>query len=154
MASDDLQALEDWVQPILDRLAPAQRRHLTRKVAQDLRRRQRERIKSQRNPDGTPFKPRKSRHRTQSGARQRKAMFNKIRTARYLKAKGDGHTATVGFTGRVARIARTHEYGQTAKVEKNGPRHDYPTRVLIGFAPTDVEAIRADVIRHLDHIDG
>jgi hypothetical protein len=39
-AADPLVALEDWVAPLIARLAPSERRALARKVGQDLRRSQ------------------------------------------------------------------------------------------------------------------
>ena len=50
---------EEWVGPLLAKLDDQQRRALARNVARDLRRRQRERIRAQTNPDGTPYAPRK-----------------------------------------------------------------------------------------------
>ncbi|SDK78502.1 phage virion morphogenesis (putative tail completion) protein [Modicisalibacter muralis] len=146
---DDLDALEEWAAPLIARLEPRQRRALTRRVALDLRRAQRERIKAQQNPDGTPFEPRKPQHRAQQGAIRRKAMFSKIRTAKYLKAKGNGDTAEVGFVGRVARIARVHQKGLRARVDRDGPMYDYPARRLVGFSAADRELIRDSLIDHL-----
>ncbi|MBZ9576724.1 phage virion morphogenesis protein [Modicisalibacter sp. MOD 31.J] len=148
--SDDLQALEDWVAPLLARLDAGQRRQLARRVALDLRRSQRERIKAQQNPDGTPFAPRKPQYRAQQGAIRRKAMFAKIRTAKYLKARAQGDTAEVGFVGRVAHIARIHQEGLRARVDRDGPYYDYPERRLVGITDADRQRILDGVIDHLD----
>ena len=59
MATDSLQQLEDWAAPLLAKISPAEQRKLVRSIATDLRRRQVARIKAQRNPDGTPYAPRK-----------------------------------------------------------------------------------------------
>ena len=147
---DDLDALEDWVAPLIAKIGAKQRRALARKVAQDLRRSQRERIKAQQNPDGTAYAPRKPQHRAQQGAIRRRAMFSKIRTAKYLKAKGTSDVAEVGFVGRVARIARVHQEGLRARVDRDGPRYDYPERRLIGYSRADRELIQDSVLRHLD----
>ncbi len=146
---DDLQALEDWVAPLLAQLDRKARRTLARQVAQDLRRAQRERIKAQQNPDGTPYEPRKPQHRAQQGAIRRRAMFAKIRTAKYLKARGSLEGAEVGFVSRVARIARVHQEGLRARVDRDGPRVRYPERRLVGFSHADRELIQDSVLRHL-----
>ncbi|SHF00431.1 phage virion morphogenesis (putative tail completion) protein [Modicisalibacter ilicicola DSM 19980] len=149
---DDLDALADWVAPLLAKVEPKQRRALARKVARDLRRSQRERIKAQQNPDGTAYAPRKPQHRAKQGAIRRKAMFSKIRTAKYLKAKGSLESAEVGFVGRVAHIARIHQEGLRAKVDKDGPHYDYPERRLIGFSASDRELIQDALLKHLTEL--
>jgi hypothetical protein len=45
-------------------------------------------------------------------------MFNKVRTTKYLKTTQDENQLSVGFYGRVARIARVHQEGLTDKVAK------------------------------------
>ncbi|SFU01454.1 phage virion morphogenesis protein [Halomonas saccharevitans] len=147
--ADDLQALEDWVTPMLAQLDRKARRTLARKVAQDLRRAQRERIKAQQNPDGTPYAPRKPQHRAQQGAIRRRTMFTKIRTAKYLKARGTAEGAEVGFVGRVAHIARVHQEGLRARVDRDGPRVSYPERRLLGLSDADHQLIQDSVLRHL-----
>lgn len=147
--TNDLQALEDWVTPLLDNLSSKERRALARRVAQALRRSQRERIKAQQNPDGSPYAPRKPQRRAQKGAIRRRTMFAKIRTAKYLKARAQGDTAEVGFVGRVVRIARVHQDGLRANVDRDGPRVTYTQRRLIGFSDADRELIQDTVLRHL-----
>lgn len=146
---DELQALENWVAPLLAKLDPKARRTLARRVAQDLRRAQRERIKAQQNPDGTPYAPRKPQHRAKQGAIRRRAMFQKLRTARYLKARGTPNKAEVGFVGRVAHIARIHQEGLHGRVDRNGPRVRYPERRLLGYRHEDRELIQDAVLRHI-----
>lgn len=152
MSDDDLQALEDWAAPLLDRLEAKERRRLARLVARDLRRSQRKRIKAQQNPDGTPYAPRKPQLRAQAGGIRRKAMFTKLRTAKYLKARATAGTAVVGFVGRVAKIARIHQEGLRAKVDRDGPMYDYPARRLVGFTPADRELIRDALLNHLTEL--
>ncbi|MEQ9131162.1 MAG: phage virion morphogenesis protein [Salinisphaeraceae bacterium] len=148
--SNDLAALEEWAAAPLRRLQPQQRRRLTREIAYDLRRRQRERIKGQQNPDGTPYAPRKPQMRRQQGAIRRKGMFTKLRTAKYLKARGGTDVATVGFSGRAAAIARIHHYGLRAKVDRDGPQYNYPRRALLGFAG-ERDDIADIILRHVTH---
>jgi phage virion morphogenesis protein len=146
--SDDLEALERWVEPLIAKLGPAERRRLARQVARDLRISQRERIKAQQNPDGSAYQPRAA-LRGQAGSIRRRAMFTKLRTARFMKMKAGPNAAAVSFTGRVARIARVHQLGLRARVEPGGPLHNYPRRELLGFTRADRERIRDSLIDHL-----
>jgi phage virion morphogenesis protein len=151
--SDDLCAIEQWAGALLARLQPGQRRILTRKIAQDLRRSQVQRIASQQAPDGAPYAARKQRKnlRGKKGRikRQKAAMFEKIRTQKNLKIEQDENQLSVGFFGRVARIARVHQEGLTDKVAKKGPVYHYPVRPLLGFSATDQALIRDVLLRHV-----
>lgn len=140
--TDDLDALEDWIGPLIERLEPGERRKLARDIARTLRKRQAARIKRGENPDGSPFAPRKPQARAQAGAIRRGAMFTKIRQAKYLKGRGMADAASVGFAGRVARIARVHQYGLGDNVDRNGPWHDYPERRLLGYSDADRAVVR------------
>lgn len=151
--ADDLQALEDWAAPLLARLEAKERRRLARAIARDLRRSQRERIKSQTNPDGTPYVPRKpQKWRARQGGIRRKAMFSKLSTAKWLKATARGDAAVVGFFGSVARLARTHQYGLRDRVDRDGPTIEYPQRELLGFTDHDRELIVDSLLTHLGSV--
>ena len=144
---NDMQLLELWAAPLLGRLQPAARSAMARQLARDLRRSQAQRIASQQSPSGAPFAPRRRRAEPLRGKRgkvrrKKDAMFAKLRTSRWLKAKGDGNVAEVGFFGRVARLARVHQEGLRDRVDRNGPVVTYPRRELIGFSPADVQMIR------------
>ncbi|GHE20110.1 phage virion morphogenesis protein [Halomonas urumqiensis] len=147
--NDDLDALENWAAPLLERMQPAERRKLGRDIARELRKRQAGRIKAQQNPDGKPFAPRKPQARAQAGAIRRGAMFTKIRQAKYLKASGQGDAARIGFFGRVSRIARVHQEGLRAKVDRNGPWYDYPERRLLGYSDADRAVVRDMILDRL-----
>ncbi|MGA6673752.1 phage virion morphogenesis protein [Escherichia coli] len=77
-------------------------------------------------------------------------MFAKLRTARYLKARGDAGGLTVGYDGVAARIARVHQFGERDRVAA-GVYTDYPARELLGITPAD-ERLIAD--RLLNRIAG
>lgn len=147
----DLEALEDWAGPLLRRIEPAGRAKLARTLAQQLRRSQQQRIAAQRNPDGSGFAPRKhSKLRGKQGRVKRKAkMFQKMRTASYLKARGDSALVTVGFTGRIARIARVHQEGLRDQVAPRGPFGQYQQRELLGFTENDLSEIRTLFLQHI-----
>lgn len=55
---DDLSEIERLAGALLRQLEPAQRRALLRSMSRDVVKRQRSRIASQKNPDGSPFAPR------------------------------------------------------------------------------------------------
>ncbi|MGZ7913730.1 phage virion morphogenesis protein, partial [Pseudomonas aeruginosa] len=133
--ADSLQALEDWAGPILRALEPGPRAALARSLARDLRRSQQTRVMAQRNPDGSAYEPRKKRElRGKQGRIRRKIkMFQKLRTVRYLRAKGDAQAITVSFAGRVTRIARVHQYGLKDRAERGAPEVRYAQRRLLGF---------------------
>ncbi|NNA36957.1 phage virion morphogenesis protein [Pseudomonas lundensis] len=150
MASD-LEALEDWAGVLLARLEPAERSKLARTIGQQLRRSQQKRLVAQQNPDGSKFAPRKQRNlRGKQGRIRRKlAMFKKLRTASYLKVRGDSNAVTVGFTGRIARIARVHQYGLKDRAEPGAPDVRYEQREVLGFTDADLDLIRDSLLAHL-----
>lgn len=146
--SDDLQQLNDWIAPLIDKLGATERRALAKEVARDLRRSQRDRIKAQEEPDGTPFEPRKN-LADRSGRVRRKGMFSKIRQSKYMKIRTSADEAAVTFAGRVAHIARVHQEGRRARVERGGPQYNYPERRLLGYTRADRERIQKSLIDHL-----
>ena len=144
----ELKQLDNWLTPLIENLSAKERRVLAREVARDLRIANRERIKAQTNPDGTPYEPRSQLH-GRRGRIRRKAMFTGLRTAKYLRIKTTADEAAVGFLGRVARIARVHHYGLRDRVEKGGPQHQYARRELIGITAKDADRIAESVLNHL-----
>lgn len=149
--ADPLDDLSDWLTPLITRLQPTERTRLARQVAQGLRRSQQQRIVTQRNPDGSAHAPRKPRAlRAKAGRIKGKArMFTKLRTARYLKAQGRADGAVVGFTGRIARIARVHQYGLRDRPAPGARDVQYAKRELLGFNFQERDAIRNLVLAHL-----
>ena len=59
-----------------------------------------------------------------------------------MNPKGDGQSITIGFTGRVARIARVHQYGLKDRAEANAPAVRYEQREVLGFTKADLKFIR------------
>jgi len=151
--SDDLDQLTKLAEAMIAGMSAEQRRRATRAIGAELRRSQAARIAAQVNPDGTPFEPRKPRLRShhkvadRAKARRtsvaRKAMFAKLRTNRFLRAKTDADTVEVGFTGRAAQIARVHQEGLRDKVDPkhSGVETTYPVRRLLGIAGDDRDMI-------------
>ncbi|MDT6962690.1 phage virion morphogenesis protein [Cupriavidus sp. SZY C1] len=136
----DLDDLTAWAGALLHNLAPSQRRTLMRAIAAELRRRQTLRIAAQRNPDGTPYQPRKPRLRAKAGSVRRK-MFGKLRTARFMKTQADANSAAVEFAASVRRIAAVHQFGLRDRVNRGGLVVEYAQRELLGLADGDVERL-------------
>gem|GEM_PF-103570 len=217
MTQDDLEILEDWVEPLIAKLEPAQRKALAREIGTALRKSQQQRIRKQKNPDGSAYASRvgkKKRRRARKRLRfiyekpghepeereilnwfstpetyfgfdqkhagelrtfkkrrvvrvierdltpvvdpraksnrgkQNDAMFEKLRTARYMKMKATANQVSIGYEGRIARIAKIHQLGKTAPVNSH-VRYDYPERELLGATPDDIEMVHDMIIRHL-----
>lgn len=150
--ADDLTLLEDWAGALLNQLGPTGRRKAAKAVAAALRTSQQRRIAQQQNPDGSPYAPRKpqpGKLRGKRGRIKRAAMFSKLRSATYLKARADADTATVEFAGHAANIASVHQYGRTDKVNKHGTVVRYPRRILLGFSDDDRQLVRNVLIDQL-----
>ncbi|EDJ1071723.1 phage virion morphogenesis protein [Salmonella enterica] len=146
--SDDLLQLHRWADGLLAKLSPASRTQLAREIARSLRQSQSNRIAAQKNPDGSPFATRKPQLRSKKG-RIRRQMFRKLRTARYMKRKGDGQGATIAFISSVRHMAAVHQYGLRDRVNRYGLEVDYPQRQLLGFSQQDYLQLQSIIMRHL-----
>ena len=147
--SDPLDTLNSPFQGLVENLAPKSRRAIAREIARNLRTSQAKRIAAQRNPDGTPYEPRKPQLRRKSG-RIRRTMFSKMRTAKHLKTSATENAATVHFTGRTEQIAKVHQFGLRDRVNaRRGIFAKYPSRKLLGFSAADIEMVQDTVINHL-----
>lgn len=130
---DNIHQVEDWLNALLEKLGPAERRKLMRDVATKLRQQQQQNIRMQKNPDGSGFEPRKVSGRAKQG-RVKNQMFSKLRTTKYMKIRTTTDTAEVGFDAKAQRIARVHHYGLRDRVRKGGPVITYARRELVGFS--------------------
>ena len=137
---------------LIANLSPQARRSLGRKIGQALRKSQANRIARQQNPDGSAFEPRKPRKDfgKKKGRIKRKAMFAKLRTAKYLKVRSNANEVAVGFTESSSIIANIHQYGLIWKVNQHlANKVQYCQRELLGFAESDVELIENLIIEQL-----
>ena len=137
---------------LINNLTPQARRQLAQKIGTQLRINQRDRITRQQNPDGTAFEPRKPQKklRAKNGRIKRKAMFAKLRTARFLKVRSNASQVIIGFNGSAAAIANIHQYGLPAKVRQNREyKVQYAQRELLGFSDQDLEMIENLVLEQL-----
>ena len=149
----ELDAIESWAGHLLSTLEAPARRAVLRDIARELRRSQQARIARQTNPDGTPYKARKPRAKKQlrdkAGRIRRNAMFAKLRQARYLRTESDAVGLAIGFAGRIARLARVHQFGERVRAAPGGLEYKYPARALLGVSSEDLEMIRNRLIAHL-----
>lgn len=145
---NDAHELDAYLAGLLAKLEAPQRRALARAVAVELRRRQSARIAEQRNPDGTPYEPRKPQLRHKRGSIRRK-MFTRLRMARYMRIEADPNTAVLTFAGTALRIATVHHFGLRDRVNKNGLTAKYPPRELLGFNNADLGRVTDLVLQHL-----
>ena len=129
---DMAQGLREWLDGLALSLEPAQSKQLMLSLAQGLRVRTRQRINTQRDPEGNRFIPRK---RQQIGRIRRGAMFSKL--PRQLKTDYSSDHAAVGFAGRQAKIARVHQYGLSDRPSRRQQPVRYLRRELVGFSPDD-----------------
>ena len=109
----ELTALQERLAGLIASLSPAARRQMAAEIAKKLRTSQQQRIKRQQAPDGTPYAARKRQPVRSKKGRIKREMFAKLRTSRFMKAKGSDSAAVVEFTGKVQRMARVHQIGQT-----------------------------------------
>ena len=147
--TDNLHALEDWAGALLARLEPGARRQLNQQIGRELRRSQQQRVASQRNPDGTAYAPRKPRKLRGKVGRIKRQMFTKLRQAAHLKLRSTPDAIAISFMGRVARIARVHQYGLRDRPERGQADVQYDRRELLGFTDADLDLIRDRLLEHL-----
>ncbi|WP_261644427.1 phage virion morphogenesis protein [Erwinia mallotivora] len=143
-----LDAFDARLNALIGNLSPAARKEMARNIAKRLRAGQQQNIKRQQAPDGTPFKPRRSAARKKTG-RVKREMFAKLRTAKYLKAKGTDADAVVEFTGNVQRMARVHHYGLRDRPARGGKEVRYEERPLLGLNNYHLEIIMHEILHAL-----
>lgn len=145
---NELSPFDAHLAGLITALSPQSRKSLAVAVSKRLRASQQQNIKRQQAPDGTPYAPRKTPLCNTKRLRDR-AMFSKLRTTRYMKAKGSGDEAVVEFVGRVKRMANVHHYGLRDRPTPHSADVKYEARPLLGFSPADVQMIEAAVVEHL-----
>lgn len=140
--------LEAELAALIAQLEPRARQTLARTIAKTLRADQQQRIRAQRNPDGSPYVPRKPQRRQRG--RIRNQMFTKLRQARYLQTQSTASQATVAFAGRVQKIARVHQLGLPDRPSRFADfKVAYPSRALLGFDAAAIEHIKNHILDHL-----
>ncbi|KAA0510354.1 phage virion morphogenesis protein [Enterobacter vonholyi] len=142
----EFKPFDDRLNSLIAALSPAARRKLAGEIAKELRKSQQQRIKLQKAPDGSPYQARKRQPLRAKTGRIKRAMFQKLRTSRYMKATGRENSAVVEFTGKVQRIAQIHQYGLKDRPNTHGKEVQYAERPLLGFSFEDEILIRDLVI--------
>ncbi|AFP70388.1 phage virion morphogenesis protein [Enterobacter kobei] len=142
----EFKPFDDRLNGLIAALSPASRRKLAGEIAKELRKSQQQRIKQQKAPDGSPYQARKRQPLRAKTGRIKRAMFQKLRTSRYMKATGRENSAVVEFTGKVQRIARVHQYGLKDRPNANAKDVQYDKRQLLGFSQKDLKHIELLVI--------
>lgn len=138
--TDIEQELSDWLKPYLHGASSSGRREFGRAVSRYLWKSQSERIRDQKNPDGSPFESRK---------KGRKAMFEKIRKRPNLRSRYSDSEVWVGFRGRVGRIAKVHQEGLFIAPGPGQKKVRYAERQLLGYTRQDIEQIKNLAEAHL-----
>lgn len=146
---NDFKPFDDQLAGLIAALSPAGRRRLAGEIAKQLRTAQQQRIKQQKAPDGSPYQARKRQPLRAKSGRIKRAMFQKLRTSRYMKAGGREHSAVVEFTGKVQRIARVHQYGLKDRPNAHAQDVQYAERQLLGFNRGEIYAIENLILRYL-----
>ncbi|KJQ17754.1 tail protein [Enterobacter hormaechei] len=148
----DFKTFDNQLAGLLAALSPAGRRKLAGEIAKQLRTAQQQRIKQQKAPDGSPYQARKRQPLRAKKGRIKRAMFQKLRTNRYMKTSGRENGAVVEFTGKVQRIARVHQYGLKDRPNPNAKVMQYPERQLLGFCKEDLSAIENFILTQIDEV--
>ncbi|EOA5115184.1 phage virion morphogenesis protein [Citrobacter freundii] len=146
---NEFKPFDDKLAGLIGALSPASRRRLAADIAKELRRSQQQRIKQQKAPDGTPYQERKRQLLRAKSGRIKRAMFQKLRTSRYMKASGRNDAAVVEFTGKVQRIAQVHQFGLNDRPNSHARDVKYPERELLGLSQDDRKNIEKQVFKHL-----
>lgn len=148
----DFKPFDDKLAGLLAALSPAVRRKLAGDIAKELRKSQQQRIKQQKSPDGSPYQARRRQPLRAKTGRIKRAMFQKLRTNRYMKATGRENSAVVEFTGKVQRIARVHQFGLKDRPNQFSCEVVYPERQLLGITTIDSKSIESLIFDKLNKI--
>ena len=136
----DFSGLTDWLQRIETQLDDGQKQALMRRITTRLRQQWSQRIRSQVDPSGAGFIPRKAKGRKFRSKRVKTgAMFTK--TPRLLKTAYSTSHAEIGFAGRMAAIMAVHQYGQVARPSPTVRPVQYAVRETVGFSSEDEQLI-------------
>ena len=139
----ELTALQERLAGLIASLSPAARRQMAAEIAKTPRTSQQQRIKRQQAPDGTPYAARKRQPVRSKKGRIKREMFAKLRTSRFMKAKGSDSAAVVEFTGKVQRMARVHQYGLKDRPNRNSRDVQYEARPLLGYSSSDLQKVES-----------
>lgn len=145
----DFKPFDDRLNGLITALSPPARRKLAGEIAKQLRAVQQQRIKQQKAPDGSPYQVRKRQPLRAKTGRIKRAMFQKLRTSRFMKATGRENSVVVEFTGKVQRIARVHQYGLEDRPSSYTSNVQYAKRQLLGLSRYDKDFVEGIIYDYL-----
>ncbi|WHZ39286.1 phage virion morphogenesis protein [Rahnella bonaserana] len=145
----ELTAFDTRLAGLIEALSPQSRKAMAATIAKRLRKHQQQRIKQQVTPEGQPFTPRRPQPLRAKKGRIKREMFAKLRTAKYMKAKGTDRDAVVEFTDQVQWMAKVHQYGLRDRPSINAKQIIYSSRPLIGFDINDLKLIEESLIQKM-----
>uniref|UniRef100_UPI0035C6637D phage virion morphogenesis protein n=1 Tax=Serratia quinivorans TaxID=137545 RepID=UPI0035C6637D len=146
---NELKPFDDKFAALIAGLSASSRRQMAAEIAKRLRTSQQGRIKRQQAPDGSPYADRKRQPIRSKKGRVKREMFAKLRTNRYMKAKGSANEALVDFAGRVQRIARVHQEGLRDRPNRYSREVQYEARPLLGYDLNDKRMVENIMIAYL-----
>ncbi|MGC6386649.1 phage virion morphogenesis protein [Ewingella sp. S1.OA.A_B6] len=142
----ELTAFDSRLAALIAALSPQSRKAMAATIAKRLRKNQQERIKRQVGPDGQPYTPRLAQPLRRKKGRIKREMFSKLRTNKYMKAKGTGNDAVVEFTGQVQRMAKVHHYGLRDRPSLKAGEMKYEARPLLGLDAEDLKIVEDEML--------
>ncbi|MFD3223428.1 phage virion morphogenesis protein [Rahnella aceris] len=142
----ELTAFDTRLAGLIAALSPQSRKAMAATIAKRLRKHQQQRIKQQVTPEGLSFTPRRPQPLRAKKGRIKREMFAKLRTAKYMKAKGTADDAVVEFTGQVQRMAKVHHYGLRDRPSVRAKEMQYPARPLLGLDAEDMKIVEDELI--------
>ena len=147
----DFARLPQYTNEILQKMSPGERAKISRTIGREVRNSQKQRITSQQNTDGSSYASRKKRLRDRIKGKVRNKMFSKIKSLTYLKVMSNADSIDIGFAGRIARIARVHQYGLRDRADKNAPSVQYAKRELLGLTEKEMTKIASLLEKHISN---
>lgn len=145
----ELSAFDTRLAGLIAALSPQSRKAMASTIAKRLRKHQQQRIKQQVTPEGQPFTPRRPQLLRAKKGRIKREMFAKLRTAKYMKAKGTADDAVVEFTGQVQRMAKVHQYGLRDRPSARAKEVQYPVRPLLGMDAEDMKIVENELLMRI-----
>ncbi|QUT17074.1 phage virion morphogenesis protein [Rahnella inusitata] len=145
----ELTAFDTRLAGLIAALSPQSRKAVAATIAKQLRKHQQQRIKRQVTPEGQPFTPRRPQPLRAKKGRIKREMFAKLRTVKYMKAKGTDRDAVVEFTGQVQRMAKVHQYGLRDRPSVRAKEMHYPARPLLGLDAKALNIIKLELLNIL-----
>lgn len=147
----ELSAFDTHLAGLIAALSPQSRKAMAATIAKRLRKHQQQRIKQQVTPEGQPFTPRRPQPLRAKKGRIKREMFARLRTAKYMEAKGTSDDAVVEFTGQVQRMAKVHQYGLRDRPSVRAKEMQYPARPLLGLDAEDMKIVEDELIKLLSN---